>query len=66
MKKRSVGWPWAEIRGMQIRELVAALISAIIEKDLLQLVLQRHSVEQQEADCVRERMRLAEHCDEMG
>ena len=34
---------------MQIRELVAALISAIIKKDLLQLVLQHHSVEQQEA-----------------
>jgi hypothetical protein len=39
----------AEIRGMQIRELVAALISAIIQKDLLRLVLQHHSVEQQQA-----------------
>jgi hypothetical protein len=38
-----------QIRGMQIRELVAALISAIIQKNQLQMVLQHHSVEQQQA-----------------
>jgi hypothetical protein len=38
-----------DLRGMQIRELVAALISAIIQKNLLQMVLQHHSVEQQQA-----------------
>ena len=42
---------WAQSnQRMQIRELVMAVISAIIKKQgLLQLVLQHHSVEQREA-----------------
>jgi hypothetical protein len=33
----------AEIRGMRMGELAAALLLAIIKKDLFQLVLQQHS-----------------------
>ena len=50
---------------MQIRELVIAVISAIIKKEGPVATGAAASFRRAAADCVRERVRLAEHCDEM-
>ena len=52
-------------QGMQIRELVMAVISAIIKKEGPVATGAAASFRRAVADCVRERVRLAEHCDGM-